>query len=172
MKLTEDIILQYLDGELSANEKIAFEEALAKDPDITRSFNYYKLMQESMSKQSLSSPSDDFADKVMNSIIPYKKVEPSFFNRTQIVALVLILLAVSTSIYYFTAHFYPTPGTLLTDQITLKNFTINLQPVQKILSSDLIFKMILYVNGFISLLLFDRAVLKPYFTKRRKHYSM
>lgn len=172
MKYTEEIIIKYLDGELTPEEAHAFKEELRIDKSFADLYERHAGIHKSLSTNKLSSPSPDFTNRVMLSVASLKFSDNKFFNKTRLYVLLLIVIAVATTLYYISSQFYPAIGGALSNEITLKQFTLNLQPAQQLLSSDLLFKIVFYVNGLVCLLLFDRAILKPYFARRKQRYSM
>ena len=172
MKYTEEIIIKYLDGELTPQEAHAFKEELKIDKSFAHLYERHAGLHKSLSTNMLSSPSPNFAHEVMQSVASLNIRESKFFNKTRLYVILLIVIAVATTLYYISSQFYPAIGGAIANEITLKEFTLNLQPAQKLLSSDLLFKIVFYVNGLICLLLLDRAVLKPYFARRRERYAM
>jgi hypothetical protein len=172
MKFTEEIIIKYLDGELSQQEILLFEEELQINNAFAELHKRHMGIHNSLLKNQLSKPSASFTNRVMQSVASLSISDGKFFNKTRLYVLLLIVIAVATTLYYFSSQFYPSVGNALSNEITLKEFTLNLQPAQQILSTDLIFKIVFYVNGLISLLLLDRAILKPYFARRKQRYSM
>ena len=172
MKFTEEIIIKYLDGELSKQEVILFEDELKGNKPFAELYERHLGIHSQLSAEKLASPSANFTNKVMQSVATLRLSDGKFFNRTRFYVLILIAIAVATTLYYLSAQFYPSVGDALTNEITLKQFTLNIEPAQQILSTDLLFKIVFYVNGLISLLLLDRAILKPYFARRKQRYSM
>ena len=172
MKFTEDIMLSYLDGELTEVEVKQFTNELGQNKEFFDRFIKFEAMHKSLLNDPMSSPSTGFVDRVMASVAMVKVKEMKFFNRSRLFVVSVIILIVATSLYYFAIQFYPTIGGVIADQVTLRDFTLNLQPAQELLSSTVIFKVVLYVNGLICLLLLDQAILKPYFTRRKQRYSM
>jgi len=172
MKFTEDIILKYLDGDLSDHEAGLFEKEVKKDLALAQLYTHHKAIHNLLLNEESSSPSPEFLNKVMKSIATVNFYESKFFNKTRLFVLLLIAFAVATTFYYFTINFYPSMDGALSNKITLRDFTVDLQPAQQLLSSTILFKVVFYVNGLVSLLLFDRAILKPYFSRRRERYSI
>ena len=172
MKFTEEIIIKYLDGQLSQPEATSFEEELKLDKSLADLYEQHMAVHKALSANSLSSPSYSFTERVMQSVVSINMSEAGFFNRTRIYVLMLVIIAVATTIYYLSAQFYPAVGGMLASEINLRDFTLDWQPAQQLLSSDLLFKIVFYVNGLVSLLLLDQAILKPYFVRRRQRYSM
>lgn len=172
MKFTEDIIFKYLDGELSADEKVLFDKELKLDEVFAELFEHHRTIHLTLSKEQLVSPTQNFAAEVMSSVRVSNITESKFFNKMRLLILSLIVVVVATTLYYLSMKFYPTLGLTISNEINLKDVTLNLQPAQQLLNSDILFKVVFYVNGLISLLLLDRAILKPYFARRKQRFSM
>lgn len=172
MKFTEDIMLSYLDGELSDEDVLLFRKELNENKKYAIRFKKFEELHKSLLNNPLLSPTATFVDSVMESVTKLRARELKFFNRSRLFVISIMVLIIATSLYYFGVQFYPTVGGMISDQVTLKGFTLSLQPAQEFFSSTVIFKVVLYVNGLICLLLLDRAVLKPYFARRKQRYSM
>jgi hypothetical protein len=172
MKFTEEDIIKYLDGELSAAETTAFESELKVDKSFADTYERHQAIHSSLLQASLSSPSPEFDHGVMRSLTSLQISDGKFFNKTRIYVLALIVIAVGTTLYYLSTQFYPSLGISMANEITLRNITFDLHSTQRLLSSDLLFKIVFYTNGLISLLLLDRGILKPFFERRKQRYSM
>ena len=172
MKFTEETIIRYLDGELSEEEIHSFETALKIDKAFAELYERHSGIHNSLLSNKVSSPSTEFTNKVMQSVASLNFRDSKFFNKTRLFVLILIVIALATTLYYISSQFYPAIGGALSNEITMQDFTLDLQPAQQLLSSDILFKIVFYVNGLVILLLLDRAILKPYFTRRKQRYSM
>ena len=172
MKFTEETIIKYIDRELSEAEIRAFETELKIDKSFADLYEQHVVIHNTLLSNKVSSPSPNFTDRVMKSVASISFSDSKFFNKSRLYGLVLAVIALATTLYYISAQFYPSIGGALSNEITLKDFTVDLQPAQQLLSSDILFKVVFYVNGLVILLLLDRAVLKPYFTRRKQRYSM
>jgi hypothetical protein len=172
MKITEETIFNYLDHHLSDEQTELFEKTIHSDKELTDKFNQLKLVHESLSAQKISSAPAGFTERVMNSITELEASSGKFFNRNRIFVLILIGLVVLSTLYYLSIQFYPGIGNMVANQVTLQKVTVDLNPARKMLDSGLLFKLVFYVNGLIGLLLLERAVLKPYFERRKQRFSM
>jgi len=172
MKFTEEIILKYIDGDLNETESRQINAELKQNKELATTIKQQQILHDSLLERTLVSPSQGFASRVMNDVSATRIQEPGFFNKGRLLVIILVSLAVFTTAYYFAVQFYPSLAGAVNGDISIKNLTVDIRPLQKILSSTLIFKVVLYVNGFISLLLLDRAVLKPYFARRKQRFSM
>jgi hypothetical protein len=172
MKFNEETILAYIDGQLSEAEEEKFLIAMNEDKEIKGLFEHYKGIHDSLEESKLSSPSAGFADRVMETVYQLHTTRTKFFNRSRLFVISLITIILITSAYYLSIQFYPTLGDTVANTVSMREYTFNLNAVKSFLNSDVIFKMVFYVNGVIGLFLFDRAVLKPFFARRRERYSM
>ena len=172
MKFTEETIIRYMDGELSTDEIRAFDTKLKIDKAFADLYERHNAIHNSLLSSKVSSPSAEFANRVMQSVASLNFSDSKFFNKTRLFVLILSVIALATTLYYISSQFYPAIGGALSNEITMQDFTLDLQPAQQLLSSDILFKVVFYVNGLVILLLLDRAILKPYFTRRKQRYSM
>lgn len=172
MKVTEELILKYLDGDLNEEEANRLMISIEDDRNLKKIFKRHKAIHQALLDDPVVSPSPGFAENVMQKVRLVKQGEGKFFNRLRILVMLLIVFILATSLYYLGVNFYPTMGGIVSEEITLQEFTMNMKPAKDVLNSDVIFKIVLYVNGIIGLILLDRALLKPYFAKRRERFSM
>jgi hypothetical protein len=172
MKLNEETILNYLDGHLNEQEEKAFMEAVEADKEIKKLFMHHKEIHTSLEQEELHSPSAGFADRVMDAVYQLHATRTKFFNRSRLFVIGLIGIILITTVYYLSIKFYPSLGSSVANDITIREFTVDLNPAKTFLDSDVLFKVVFYINGIVSLFLLDRAVLKPFFARRRERYSM
>ena len=172
MKFEEETIFNYLDGTLEEKDRIEFEEVIQNNLSLRQEYEHYKAIHEAMLAEPIRSPGNDFAERVMASITTLELRTARFFNKGRLFVLGLVTLILLSSIYFLGVQFYPAIGDMLGNEVSLKQFTLNLNPAQRVLDSGVLFKVVFYTNGVIGLLLLDRALLKPYFERRRERYSI
>ena len=172
MKLNEETILNYLDGHLNEKEEKAFLEAMETDKELKKLFMHHEHIHHSLEQEELQSPSPGFADRVMDAVYQLHATRTRFFNRSRLFVIGLIGIILITTVYYLSVQFYPTLGSTVANDITIRDFTVDLNPAKTFLNSDVLFKVVFYINGLVGLFLLDRAVLKPFFARRRERYSM
>jgi len=172
MKFTEETILKYLDGLLSREEEASLLEAIQLDPQLNELLSRHAQMHDDLQKQSLEVPPENFAKRVMGSIESMEIAKARFFNKGRLFVIGLVGIILLSTAYYLSMKFYPSFGGVLAPEVTLRQFTFNLNPARTFLSSDALFKVVFYVNGVIGLLLLERAVLKPYFDRRKDRISI
>ena len=172
MKFTEETILKYLDGLLSKEEETNLLAAIQHDEELEELFARHSQIHSALKNQIQESPSSSFAERVMASIEHLELAKTRFFNKSRLFVIALVSLILLSTVYYLGMKFYPTLGSALASELSLRQFRIDLNPARNFLDSNTLFKIVFYVNGVISLLLLDRAVLKPYFNRRKERYSM
>ncbi len=172
MKISNDTILAYIDGKLSGDERIEIEQLIKADPDFKRRFDALNIVDSTIKLGKLQSPSSNFVSQVMKAILNPALEQDRFFNKTRYFVLGLIVVAFLGTIYFLAINFYPSLSGIVADQVTISNQTVDLKPANEFLSNDFIFKIVFYVNGIVCLLLFERAFLKPFFTRRKQRFSM
>ena len=172
MKLNEETILNYLDGHLNKEEEEALSAAMKTDAELKRLFEHHREIHQSLELEQLQSPSAGFAARVMTAVYELHTTRTKFFNRSRLFVIGLIGVILITTVYYLSIQFYPTLGNSVANDITMRELTVDLNPAKTFLNSGLLFKIVFYVNGVVGLFLFDRAVLKPYFARRRERYSI
>lgn len=172
MQISNDTILEYIDGKLSGDERIVIEQLIIADPDFKKRFEAFKTVDSTLKLDKLQSPSSNFVIQVMKTILHPSLKQDRFFNKTRYFVLGLIVVAFLGTIYFLAINFYPTLSGIVADQVTISNQTVDLKPANKFLSNDIIFKMVFYINGIVCLLLFERAFLKPLFQRRKQRFSM
>jgi len=172
MKFTEETILDYLDGKLSSEDEKVFLTRCQSDKEFNTLYKHHKQLHFALEHEKLRSPSAGFAERVMDSVYQLQTARSRFFNRSRLFVITLVGIILVTTAYYLSTQFYPGIGGAIAPQLTLREFTVDLNPARNFLDSDTLFKLVFYVNGIIGLLLVDRAILKPYFARRRDRYSI
>ena len=172
MEFTEDIILRYLDKKLSKGQEEEFLAAMNADNELADLVEHHRSIHQALLVESLAKPSPGFTERVMQSVVALDNARSRFFNQSRIFVICLISIVVLTTLYYFSTQFYPSLGGAIAEELTIRQFTVDLTSTRRILDSDSLFKIVFYVNGVIGLLLLDRAILKPYFARRRERYSI
>ena len=172
MKFSNDKILEYIDGNLSSQERNEIQHLIDTDPEFRKRHEAFKSLDTTMQSNKFYSPSSNFVNEVMKSILRPTMEQGKFFNKTRYFVLGLIVIAFFSTIYFLTINYYPSLSGLLVDQVTISNQTVNLKPASNFLSNEIIFKIVLYVNGIVALFLFERAFLRPLFSRRKQRFSM
>ncbi len=166
---TDDRVLQYLDGNLTGNDKAEFENSLKSNSDLKERFLQLKLVHESLRAATLETPGKDFTAKVMNNLgrVPIR-LAMSPKNGLMLLLGVGIALLLGV-IFLSSGGFDQLTGVITLDQISLPKKIIN-QPLPSIpFNASLIMKILIGLNVAIAFVLFDRTILQPYFRNRARY---
>ena len=145
------------------------KEELSKDEVLQAKYRTLNSLEELGPLLKKHKPSEELANKVMASIDKPETVSSKFFNRNRLISLALMAILFITASYYLAANLMPSfSGFVPADPITVQERTLDLTPALDILGNDMLFKIVLYVNGIICLFLFERAILRPLFMKRKE----
>lgn len=172
MSITDEQLLDYINGDLNDTQAEQIRQIIKLNTDVKDRFETLKKSESTLGELMIQSPSRNFVSRVMSSVLEGAGAHEKFFNRRRYFVISLIGLALIGTIYFFTIQFYPTLSGLFVEQVIISDKTVDLSPANELLDTDLIFKLVFYVNGIVGLLLFERAILKPYFMRRKQRFAM
>lgn len=164
-ELKDELIWSFIEGSLSENQKHQFEEELSTDADLKMRYDEINSLNSFAKKSILSSPSLQFTEHVMHKIQQVNLRPKRSHWLIFLGVFITILISGSYLSEYNTALIIDMSEIKLpTSILFLQNseFTIN-----QSLPLDSITKVLLYVMSFLSLIFFDKAILKPYFKNRK-----
>ena len=170
MKVDENIIQKYVDGRLSEAERFELEKKVELDPDLKKRIIAYKIIDQSMQEAiSESKVSLDFTNLVVGNLHKTMPVKQSFWTRSRILILAVVVICIVAGFTLLLGNFN---FQNLLPEITAnnpvdKNLTLQVDPNQ-IFDKDIFFKVMIYFNAILGLLLLDRAIFRPLFRERRR----
>ena len=170
--VTDEKILDYIDGNLSNDERRSIKLLLEENEELRERYNLLLEVHESLKKVEVKSPPSNFVSLVMQSVLNQGAEDSKFFSKSRIIVLSILLFAFIGTLYFLAINYMPSAENLVADEVTIRDRTMNLSPIANFLSSDTLFKIVFYVNGFVCLFLFERAILKPYFMRRKQRLSI
>ncbi|QSE98939.1 anti-sigma factor family protein [Fulvivirga lutea] len=161
----DDLLWSYLDNSLSSKEKKELETKLSENKALSLRLEEFKSLTNFTKKNILATPSERFTQIVMS------KIDDLGFQPKKshwLLVITVIMTVIGCSFYisqYDTTMQLNLPSyelPLLESYLPSEglNFTKNI-------NLDIVSKVLLYSVTFLGLLLFDRAILKPYFKSRR-----
>ncbi len=167
-KITDEILLDYIDGLLPEKEVEQIDAVLEKDTQLRLRIKELKFT-DNVLTGSLDNPSNNFTDLVWGRIAGNSSSKK--FSINSLVIVIAAMLTVVLGSYFITDSMmelnvnwrFENIGGYLTipEELNIKE-GINLKLISQIL---------LYATSFLILLLLDRIVLRPYFQKRREMIS-
>lgn len=169
MKIDDQIIQKYVDGILDESQRSAFEEQLMSDPDLEKRVNAYKFIDHSL-KEAIdqTTVSVDFTNLVINNLNRSLPEKTNFWSTTRIIILSVVVLSFVAGFFLLYGNFniqYLLPEISASNPVN-DNVSITLDP-NKYIDKEIFFKMMIYVNAFLALLLLDRAIFRPLFRHRK-----
>ncbi len=162
----DDTLLNYLDGSLKLEEKEDLEKSLHESDTLRARFEELRMVHSALSEKNLEQPSKNFTQMVMGKLDGY--VERSTFPiRNGIFLLAGILVAVGIVAVLVSSGVFDQTQTV----VDLNNIMLPKQFIQQTLptvsvNGKLVINIIIVLNLGLAWLVLDRAILKPYFTRR------
>jgi hypothetical protein len=167
-----DILLDYLDGRLSEADKKAFELSMQSSPVLRKMVDEQRLLESSLKSIRLEEPSAAFTQKVMEKIQEAPQTHMlSIRNGIFLLAGMIIVSLIAA--YLVRSGFFDSTGTLnLTNENSLLSRYIK-NPLPSVpINSKFIINGIIILNLALGFIILDRAVLRPFFEKRRRDHGI
>jgi len=162
-KEKEELIWRNLDNSMSEIEKAKFKNTLENDYDIKNRFNELQQIFSFTRDNIITNPSAAFGDRIMAKIQTIK-IAPKRSHWILLSGLLVMVIigGVYLSEYNSSVSWQLSSLNLPDSDKLLKQIDLN-----RSLTLDSITKGLFYLLTFLSLVFFDRAILKPYFKGRR-----
>ncbi|HCW06570.1 MAG TPA: hypothetical protein DGG95_04300 [Cytophagales bacterium] len=165
-KLSDDILLQFLDGNLSEAETDFIQESINENNENQVRLRELEIVHEFLKREtSLLTPSTNFTEKVIKGL--HKKASPVFLSPKNGFLLIIGLLI--ASLLALSLLSTDTINQLQTN-FNFKDLPLNIKNVK--MPSTFTFNMTLFIRGFVivnlilAFILLDRTILRPIFQKR------
>ena len=164
--LTDEALFRLLDGEVSASERTDYQDHLAQCSACQALYTQLAVIDAQLSVLPLETPSVAFADRLL------EKLQPSTpllsyrgLNNLNFLWLAIGLVVLVTAV-----------SLLMVGQLSLPSIgggqapapVLDLTWVRTFLQSPLLKTFMLVVYGVLALLLVDKLVLQPFFSKRHR----
>jgi hypothetical protein len=162
----DDILSDYLDGNLSTAEKLKADEALRNNPAWRERLDELNNINTLLSASKMEHPSRNFTDVVMNRLHQYP-VQTGFSIKKGILLLtgVLIVIGVAT-ILLSTGAFDNTTTSIDLNQIEVSRKFVKAPLPSFEFNGKLIVNVIIILNLGLAWIVLDRTILKPFFQRR------
>ena len=168
----DSLMDQYFDGRINESNKEKLLEELKRNPQLKDEFIVLSDLHKILREQDIELVSEGFTSKVMSNLDhKYSKNVFQKINQQGILLLSGVLLVIllmgyfvqlESSVSYF-SRLFPVDF-----EIMDKN--ISLTPFANYIDGNIIIKGVLFIGLFISLMVFERTVLKNIFQKRNPTY--
>lgn len=152
--ISDEKLLEFIDETLVASEREEIRKLINEDQAISKRYSEFLEMHQMLNEKPLMTPSAGFVDGVIYSL-SYKR---SRFRKSGLILFILALSVVILGSIYI-------PDLVLNldlDPLSLRNFKVEMPGGIDLKQLNII---LLSVLSFISLLLFEKTVLKPLFKR-------
>lgn len=171
--ITEQQLLNFIDGNCSTDESRKIKDMIESSKVLEAQYNELLFMHKSLSQYPLVSAPDGFRDKVMANLSSKAiSIEGLFdsINRLGLKLLVVVLILIGITVTFVASDSVALNlnGLLTNTTTVLETYNINVSPVNTLLGDKLILNGLLFVGTVFSLVLFDRVILKPWFSRRNR----
>lgn len=161
----DDLLLNYLDGTLTPKAAADLEKQLITDEDLKFRLETLRILDSSLSRTKLESPSKNFTHRVMEGL--HKAPAKNALSIKNGILLILGVITVITILALLVATgSFDSTGVLQPNQIGIKDNYFNLNIPSISINGKLIINTIIFLNLAIALIVLDRTVLRPLFEKR------
>jgi len=174
--ITDKEILDLIDGNLIEDKANDLLNQINADEELKQRYNVLKTVDSSLINQNLPDVPNRFADMVMSNL--NKKLTPEISNmdifrkKNLFIVLGIIFMCFIAGVVLLSQFsLSQVLPTLEPQEITLQDKTISFDP-GNFFNQEWFFKGFIYLNAFLTIFLFERAILRPYFKQRRQHYSI
>lgn len=168
--ITDDLLLDYIDGVLSEKEAQIIKEEIAHNDDVKLRFEHLKQMDSQLQHLKLSMPSDIFSAQIMMDLT---RSIYEINRRSRLNGLIILLIGLITVIVgaiFISQGLSDVSFNQYLDTTSAGNLIkLPVKEVSFAFDIGIITQGLLFILVILSLLIIDRIVLKPYFKSRRTH---
>ena len=162
----DDILLDYLDGNLSRPEKEKVEQSIQNNPSWQTRLEELRLVNSILSETRIEQPSKSFTDGVMNHLHQYP-VQTGFSIRNGILLLMMVLVTIGiATVLVSTGAFDNTTTSIDLNQMEVSKKFIKTPLPSLEFNGKLIVNIIIILNLALAWIVLDRTILKPFFQRR------
>jgi hypothetical protein len=168
--ISDEHLLNYLDGVLSLPEKEQLEQILTTDSIVVARLEKLRSIHNQLAVVRIEEPSRNFTRKVMEQL--NYPLASGFSVRNSILLLAGVLVAVGIATILLAAGVFDATTSIDLNQIVVSNKYISKELPSISLNGKFIVNLIILANIALAFLVLDRAVLKPWFERRRNmHFT-
>jgi hypothetical protein len=170
MKLTqaqEERLQEYIDGSMRAEERIKLEEELKDSPALFARFEELNYLDTQLRSVRIEQPSLNFTQLVMSNLHRASSAGIGLPSRNRILMLAGVLVTVGIAILLIAGGAFNNVDSITLDQNIIPNDHIRQYIPSIPFNGKLIINIVILMNLALAFIILDRAVLKPWFEKRR-----
>jgi hypothetical protein len=163
-------LLEYLDGSLTPSEKQSIDEKLKQSSELRTRLEVLQQVHMGLQNTTLVEPSKNFTLSVMSKL-NQAPVQTGISPGNSILLLAGVLIAVGIGTLLLSAGVFDGASSIDLNGIVIKNKFIDTTLPSIPFNGKLIVNIIILLNVALALIVFDRAVLRPWFEKRTMNYE-
>jgi hypothetical protein len=162
----DDILLDYLDGNLDRAELEKVEHSIRNNPDWQSRLEELRLVNSFLRETKIEQPSKNLTDAVMTHLHQYP-AQKGFSIKNGILLLVVVLMAIGiATVLVSTGAFDNTSTSIDLNQMEVSKKFIKTPLPSFSFNGKLIVNIIIILNLALAWIVLDRTILKPFFQRR------
>ncbi len=162
----DDLLLDFIDGNLTAEKREEVQRALQEQPDLAQRLNELKSAHLAMKKLTWEEPSRNFTLQVMNRLDEKQTQRVSVRNGIFLLAGIVVIMTIA--VILVSAGVFDQVTTLDLNDVSLAQRYIRQNLPAFSIDAKRTVNVIILLNLVVAFIVLDRAVLKPFF-KQRMH---
>jgi hypothetical protein len=171
MKISRELegkLFEYIDGELKGFEKENLEELLKTSPDLKARLDELRTFDSELRSIQVEQPSKNFTHHVMGRLDQYPIKSTKVTFRNGILLLAGVLVAVGIGSLLIAAGVFDGTSTIDLNQtiVPVDKYIKNPLPTFNF-NGKMIMNTIIVLNLALAFMVLDKAILKPWFERRR-----
>jgi hypothetical protein len=172
--IAEKELLELIDGKISGLEAHELLNKINDDANLKAQYQSLLKIHGMLEKQPPLSPSVSFNQNIMENLAKHIEVATArnIWRRNMFFAVAIVLVVFVTASILLSNY---SLGNVLPlengREITIQEKTFYFNP-GKVFDQDIFFKGLIYLNAFLGLFLLEKAVLRPFFSQRKRHLSV
>lgn len=164
-QITDEILLEYLDGTIEPGNKVALEKMLSENPALRQRAEELRRADGVMRRLTPDQPSKNFTTAVMNRLQEYP-ARSGLSIRNGILLLCGIVMVTGIAVLLLSLGVFDETATLNPNDIKVINQYIKQTLPSIAIDGKMVVNVIVILNLAIMFVVLDRAILKPFFQKR------
>ena len=161
-------LFEYIDGTLKGTEKERIEQLIKNSPEVQMRLDQLRKLDAELRSIQLEQPSKNFTQKIMSKLDQYPIRSSKITFRNGILLLAGVLVAVGIGSMLLAGGVFDGTNTIDLNQTMIPVNKYIQEPLPTFnLSGKLIVNIIILLNLALAFVVLDRAILKPWFERRR-----
>ena len=173
--ITDNEIQELIDGSLTEERAGLLRKQINGDEVLLQRYTVFKNIDSVLSDQALPETKPGFTESVMRNLpaapLP-ETIKPELFWKRNLIMVLGIIAVCSVAALVLLSQFSLAEviPSIEPQQIILKEKTFTIDPNIGF-RQELFFKGLIYLNAFLCIFLLEKAVLRPFFKRRRQQYA-